>query len=172
MLPIHGNKVIKELVRRPQLPLGLAELHMDTDRSIYRTLPHSDDGLPAYTEQMEPGDRMHLYTDGVTEGRAADCSRFGIDLLSDFVIRHSHSGTPAPEMLRRPPGPSPNISTAGHRCHQGCYCRSGGRRGCLPYSTRLMRASWAGNCALPPFPASLLCDSYLPLVFLGLGVTD
>ena len=34
-------------------------------------------------------------------------------------------------------------------------------RGCLPYSTRLMRASWAGNCALPPFPASLLCDSYL-----------
>jgi serine phosphatase RsbU (regulator of sigma subunit) len=58
--------------------------------------------LPAYTEQMEPGDRMHLYTDGVIEGRAADCSRFGIDLLSDFVIRHSHSGTPAPEMLRRP----------------------------------------------------------------------
>jgi Mn-containing catalase len=34
-------------------------------------------------------------------------------------------------------------------------------RGCLPYSTRLMRASWAGNCALPPFPASLLFDSYL-----------
>ncbi len=49
---------------------------------------------------------------------------------------------------------------------------SGGRRGCLPYSTRLMRASWAGNCALPPFPVSLLFDSYLPLVFLGLGVTD
>jgi hypothetical protein len=40
-------------------------------------------------------------------------------------------------------------------------------RGCRPYSTRLMRASWAGNCALPPFPASLLFDSYLPLVFLG-----
>jgi hypothetical protein len=102
MLLIHGNKVTKELARRPQLPLGLAELHTDTDRSIYRTLPHSDDGLLAYTEQMEPGDRMHLYTDGVIEGRAADCSRFGIDLLSDFVIRHSHSGTPAPEMLRRP----------------------------------------------------------------------
>jgi hypothetical protein len=34
MLLIHGNKVIKELARRPQLPLGLAELHMDTDRSI------------------------------------------------------------------------------------------------------------------------------------------
>jgi hypothetical protein len=42
----------------------------------------------------------------------------------------------------------------------------------LPCSTRLMRASWAGNCALLPFPASLPCDSYLPLVFLGLGVTD
>jgi hypothetical protein len=34
MLLIHGNKVTKELARRPQLPLGLAELHMDTDRSI------------------------------------------------------------------------------------------------------------------------------------------
>jgi Manganese containing catalase len=32
---------------------------------------------------------------------------------------------------------------------------------------RLMRASWAGNCALPPFPTSLLFDSYLSLVFLG-----
>jgi hypothetical protein len=81
MLLIHGNKVIKELARRPQLPLGLAELHMDTDRSIYRTLPHSDDGLPAYTEQMAPGDRMHLYTDGVIEaapptaaGLALTCS--------------------------------------------------------------------------------------------------
>jgi len=48
-LLIRGNKVIKELARRPQLPLGLAELHMGTDRSIYRTLPRSDDGLPAYT---------------------------------------------------------------------------------------------------------------------------
>jgi hypothetical protein len=68
MLLIHGNKVIKELARRPQLPLGLAELH-------------SDDGLPAYTEQMAPGDRMHLYTDGVIEaapptaaGLALTCS--------------------------------------------------------------------------------------------------
>jgi hypothetical protein len=82
MLLIHGNKVIKELARQPQLPLGLPELHMDTDRSIYRTLPHSDDGFPAYTGQMEPGDRMLLYTDGVTEGRAADGSRFGMDAPS------------------------------------------------------------------------------------------
>jgi hypothetical protein len=74
---------------------------MGTDRSIYRTLSHSDDGLPVYTEQLEPGDRMLLHADGVTEGHAADGSRFGIDLLSDFVIRHSRSGTPAPEMLRR-----------------------------------------------------------------------
>jgi hypothetical protein len=97
--------VIKELTGRPQPPLALAlalaEHHMGTDRGSYRTLPRSDDGLPAYTEQLEPGDRMLLYTDGVTEGRAADGSRFGTGLLGDFVIRHSHSGTPAPEMLRR-----------------------------------------------------------------------
>ena len=60
-----------------------------------------DDEMPVCTERLEPGDRMLLYTDGVTEGRAADGSRFGVDRLSDFVIRHSHSGTPAPEMLRR-----------------------------------------------------------------------
>ena len=54
-LLIRGNKVIKELTRRPQLALGLAELHMGTDRSIYGTLPRSGDGLPAYTEQLEPG---------------------------------------------------------------------------------------------------------------------
>ena len=53
-----------------------------------------------YTEQLEPRDRILLYTDGVVEGRAAG-SQFGLERLADFVIRHSASGIPAPETLRR-----------------------------------------------------------------------
>ena len=34
-------------------------------------------------------------------GRAADGPPFGVERLSDFVVRHSHDGTPAPEMIRR-----------------------------------------------------------------------
>ncbi len=57
--------------------------------------------MPVYTERLEPGDRLLLYTDGITEGRAADGTQFGLDRLSDFVIRHSNSGLTAPETLRR-----------------------------------------------------------------------
>jgi serine phosphatase RsbU (regulator of sigma subunit) len=98
-LLIRGDKMIKELARRPQPPLGLAE--QATRRGIYGTLPRSDDGLAGYTEQLEPGDRVLLYTDGVIEGRAADGKPFGIELLSDFIIQHSHSDIPIPEILRR-----------------------------------------------------------------------
>ncbi len=100
-LLIRGNKVVKELARRPQLPLGMPELDPAQSRGIYGLPPRDDDDLLAYTERLELGDRVLLYTDGVSEGRAADGSRFGVDRLSDFVIRHSQSGTPAPEMLRR-----------------------------------------------------------------------
>jgi Stage II sporulation protein E (SpoIIE) len=85
-LLIREAKVIKELARDPRLPLGLAE----------------DRGRDAVcTEQLQPGDRLLLYTDGVTEGRAADGREFGVDRLCDFVIRHSAEGLSAPETLRR-----------------------------------------------------------------------
>ena len=54
-----------------------------------------------YTEQLEAGDRVLLYTDGVTDGRAADGTPFGVDRFSDFIIRNSNEGTPVPETLRR-----------------------------------------------------------------------
>jgi serine phosphatase RsbU (regulator of sigma subunit) len=100
-LLIRGNKVVKELTRPPHLPLGLADIDTLTGhRACREQLPNSD-YPPAYSERLEPGDWVLLYTDGVTEGRAADGSHFGIERLSDFIIRHIQAGTPTPETLRR-----------------------------------------------------------------------
>jgi hypothetical protein len=108
-LLIRGNKVIKELARPPVLPLGLGGI--DTRPDIHRRPPDArppnakhPDGrttAPVYTERLEPGDRVLLYTDGVTEGRSAEDEPFGLDRLSDFIIRHSNDGIPAPETMRR-----------------------------------------------------------------------
>jgi hypothetical protein len=111
-LLIRSNRVVKELDRRQRLPLGLSEVdaiyernhaaHGTTADSI-TALEDVDDSaaIPLHTERLEAGDRVLLYTDGITEGRAADGSQFGLERLIDFIIRHSHDGTPAPEMIRR-----------------------------------------------------------------------
>ena len=65
------------------------------------------------TEKLEPGDRVLLYTDGVTEGRAADGTPFGIERLSDFIIRHSSAGLPLPRRCGASTAPSSTTSTAG-----------------------------------------------------------
>lgn len=52
-------------------------------------------------EQLEPGDRLLLYTDGVTEARGADGQQFGVDRFTDFVIRHHADAMPVAETLRR-----------------------------------------------------------------------
>jgi serine phosphatase RsbU (regulator of sigma subunit) len=93
-LLIRDNKVIKELLREPRLPLGLTEDHIGPEVS-------AGTSSPVYTEQLQPHDRLLLYTDGVIDGRAADGREFGLARLSDFVIRHSAEGLPAPETLRR-----------------------------------------------------------------------
>ncbi|GAB2829980.1 PP2C family protein-serine/threonine phosphatase [Actinoallomurus bryophytorum] len=91
-LLIRDSKVIKELLREPRLPLGLTE---------DRVGPAVTAASPVYTEQLQPRDRLLLYTDGVTDARAADDRMFGLARLADFVIRHSAEGLPAPETLRR-----------------------------------------------------------------------
>jgi serine phosphatase RsbU (regulator of sigma subunit) len=96
-LLIRGNKVTEELVRRPELPLGISEPALTAGRGARSNQPEPT----VYVEQLEPGDRVLLYTDGVAEARAADGTPFGEQRLADFVIRHSNAGTPAPETLRR-----------------------------------------------------------------------
>jgi len=102
-LLIRGNKVIKELARRPSPPLGLGSIDTHDTNANPPADAHPEGGAtaPVYTERLEPGDRVLLYTDGVTEGRSADGTPFGLDRLSDFIIRHSNDGISAPETMRR-----------------------------------------------------------------------
>jgi serine phosphatase RsbU (regulator of sigma subunit) len=100
-LLIRDSKVIKELDRRPRLPLGLASLDEITARSGRSTGAPLDSAAAMYTERLQPRDRILLYTDGITDGRSADGTQFGLDRLADFVIRHSNEGISAHETLRR-----------------------------------------------------------------------
>ncbi|MFF3485736.1 PP2C family protein-serine/threonine phosphatase [Streptomyces sp. NPDC002701] len=60
-------------------------------------------GLPVTLcrDQLEPGDRLVLYTDGITEARGANDEEFGLERFSDFLIRWHADGLPVPETLRR-----------------------------------------------------------------------
>ncbi|MFF8669764.1 PP2C family protein-serine/threonine phosphatase [Streptomyces sp. NPDC015242] len=82
---IRGNRWTTHLRCRPAHPMG-TEL-----------------GLPGTVcrEHLQPGDRIVLYTDGITEARRAGDREFGLDRFTDFLIRHHADGLPVPETLRR-----------------------------------------------------------------------
>lgn len=52
-------------------------------------------------EQLEPGDRLLFYTDGIVEARDTRGRQFGLRRFADFVIRREADGCSAPETLRR-----------------------------------------------------------------------
>lgn len=83
-LLLRGGKVVKALThgRRPLLGLESSELTIGT-------------------EQLEAGDWLVLYTDGVTEARDADGGFFGEPRLVDFLEREAATHHPPPETLRR-----------------------------------------------------------------------
>ena len=94
-LLIRGNRTVTEFTRPPELPLGLSvvDAEGEVDDSIVEATVH--------TEQLQPGDRVLFYTDGVTEGHTTGGTPFGVERLGQFVIEHTTAGTPAPEMMRQ-----------------------------------------------------------------------
>ncbi|MGW1884227.1 PP2C family protein-serine/threonine phosphatase [Streptomyces sp. NPDC001970] len=82
---IRGGRWAATLDCPPTHPMG-------TDLGIPVTVCH---------RQLEPGDRVVLYTDGVTEARSRTGQEFGRRRFVDFIIRHQADGLPVPETLRR-----------------------------------------------------------------------
>jgi serine phosphatase RsbU (regulator of sigma subunit) len=52
-------------------------------------------------QQLQPNDRMLLYTDGIIEARDPAGHQFGLQRFTDFIIRREADGLSAPETLRR-----------------------------------------------------------------------
>jgi serine phosphatase RsbU (regulator of sigma subunit) len=81
---IRSARVIRSLRNTPTLPIGLGG------------------GQPQVaTEQLEPGDRVLFFTDGVVEQEAPDGDQLGFDRLADHVERQSAAGLSCPETVRR-----------------------------------------------------------------------
>jgi serine phosphatase RsbU (regulator of sigma subunit) len=79
----HG-RVVRQLECEPGLPWGLGRDH----------------AAPA-TEQLEPGDSILFFTDGVVEARAADGDEFGIDRLADIAGQCADDESPPEEVVRQ-----------------------------------------------------------------------
>ncbi|THA75972.1 serine/threonine-protein phosphatase [Streptomyces sp. A0642] len=82
---MRGNRTVLHLSCPPAPPLG-------TGLGVHGALGH---------DQLEPGDRLVLYTDGITEARNEKGQEFGLEGLTSFLIRHHADGLPVPETLRR-----------------------------------------------------------------------
>jgi serine phosphatase RsbU (regulator of sigma subunit) len=85
----------------PALLLRAGQIVKILEEGINPPLGLLDDVPIAVEERLEPGDRLLIYTDGVTEARDGTNSVFGVDRLVDFVTRAAAAALPAPETLRR-----------------------------------------------------------------------
>jgi Stage II sporulation protein E (SpoIIE) len=83
-LLMRGGKVVKSLTGGRRVPFGL-----------------ESDGLAVAEENLQPGDWLVLYTDGITEARDPSGAWFGEERLIDFLARSAASAHPPPETARR-----------------------------------------------------------------------
>lgn len=86
-LLMRDGQLIKSLHIDPGLPFGMDLM--------------PDVGYRVETEQLQPGDRVLLFTDGVTEAPSPTGDRFGEEHLVDLLSRNFAGGLPAPETMRR-----------------------------------------------------------------------
>jgi serine phosphatase RsbU (regulator of sigma subunit) len=89
-LLLRGRQQVKSLHAHPTLPLGLG-----------RGFGRSAASIAVGREQLEPGDRVLLYTDGVTDLRSPGGEFFGARALTDLLATNLAAGLPAPETMRR-----------------------------------------------------------------------
>ena len=83
-LLIRGAKVVSEVHAEPSFPFGLGLQIAEIGRL-----------------QLEPGDRMLFYSDGVIEARPDQGEQFGLDRLRHQVERHLSDRLIPAEILRR-----------------------------------------------------------------------
>jgi serine phosphatase RsbU (regulator of sigma subunit) len=85
----------------PTLLLRRGHVVKTLDREISPPLGLRVGDYQIESERLEPGDRLLLYTDGVTEARDSYGVFFGTERLAEFVTKEAAAGRPAPETLRR-----------------------------------------------------------------------
>ena len=91
-LLLRDGRLVKSLHADPAPPLGLGHA-VDPLGPV--------DPVSVASEQLEPGDRVLFYTDGVTEARSPEGDFFGVERLVDLVTRNLASGLATPETMRR-----------------------------------------------------------------------
>lgn len=85
-LIIRGGRHARTLEASGVPPLGVA-LHSASPRVA--------------SVNLEPGDLLLFYTDGLTDARGQDGALLGLDGISRFIEREAAAGQVAPETLRR-----------------------------------------------------------------------
>jgi serine phosphatase RsbU (regulator of sigma subunit) len=95
-LLLRQGRLVKTLELAPELPFGLGLEQHDPAGG-----PAGDVELHVGSEQLEPGDYLLLYTDGVVEARSPTGELFGVPRLIDLMVRNLAAGFPASETMRR-----------------------------------------------------------------------
>ncbi|WP_443078895.1 PP2C family protein-serine/threonine phosphatase [Streptomyces sp. NBC_01497] len=88
-LLIRDERVLEgALERPPEPPMGMPSELFDGARTVHE-------------ERLRPGDRVLLYTDGVTESRIVGDVQLGLQRFTDSIIRATAAGTVPAEALRQ-----------------------------------------------------------------------